>query len=247
MSQKTYHFIVPSYIDCTRCGLCKIRRKIVFGRGVPPADILFIGEAPGKTEDLLGLAFVGLAGRLLNQAIIKAMQFAAIDIVNASEKKPAPMYLTQEDERTDMAQFIQNCNEIIKILEKVTYYITNVVACRPSDTPDGENRKPTPEESWACFDRLNQTYIKCNPKKIVFLGDIAKKHCLKGWPEAKCLVHPAYINYHGGVSSPEFVAFARDLSDVFKELYNAEASTSTVSSPDSIRGTSRKWSINTSS
>jgi uracil-DNA glycosylase family 4 len=59
--------------DCRRCGLCEGRRSIVFGSGNPDADILFVGEGPGETEDLQGLPFVGRAGELLTQMIEKGM------------------------------------------------------------------------------------------------------------------------------------------------------------------------------
>ncbi|MBW1779343.1 MAG: hypothetical protein JRL30_01265 [Deltaproteobacteria bacterium] len=54
---------------CTRCGLAEFRRKIVLGEGDLPADLLFVGEAPGKNEDLMGRPFVGPSGRLLHGAI----------------------------------------------------------------------------------------------------------------------------------------------------------------------------------
>lgn len=59
--------------DCRRCGLCSGRTHIVFGDGNPDADILFVGEGPGETEDLRGLPFVGRAGELLTQMIEKGM------------------------------------------------------------------------------------------------------------------------------------------------------------------------------
>jgi uracil-DNA glycosylase len=52
--------------SCTACGLHHTRRQIVRGRGTIPAEILFIGEAPGKSEDLIGEAFIGPAGKVLS-------------------------------------------------------------------------------------------------------------------------------------------------------------------------------------
>jgi len=51
---------------CRNCPLCEGRTNTVFGTGNEKADIMFIGEAPGKNEDLTGEPFVGAAGRLLN-------------------------------------------------------------------------------------------------------------------------------------------------------------------------------------
>lgn len=51
---------------CTACGLAQTRTKVVFGVGAPDADLLFVGEAPGRNEDIEGVPFVGAAGRLLD-------------------------------------------------------------------------------------------------------------------------------------------------------------------------------------
>ncbi|MEC8894866.1 MAG: uracil-DNA glycosylase [Planctomycetota bacterium] len=57
---------------CTLCSLCEGRSNTVFGVGDPGARLLFVGEGPGRDEDLAGEPFVGKAGQLLND-IIKAM------------------------------------------------------------------------------------------------------------------------------------------------------------------------------
>ena len=55
--------------DCRRCRLWKGRKKIVFGTGNPDAELLFVGEAPGRDEDIKGEPFVGRAGQLLTRII----------------------------------------------------------------------------------------------------------------------------------------------------------------------------------
>lgn len=55
--------------DCRLCALAKSRNKVVFGTGNPHADLLFIGEAPGREEDIQGEPFVGRAGRLLDRML----------------------------------------------------------------------------------------------------------------------------------------------------------------------------------
>lgn len=57
------------------CGAdeCQRARRIVIARGTLPCDILFIGEAPGKTENLVGLPFVGPAGKLLDHIIERSI------------------------------------------------------------------------------------------------------------------------------------------------------------------------------
>jgi uracil-DNA glycosylase len=55
--------------DCRRCKLCENREKIVFGAGNERARLIFVGECPGKEEDLAGEPFVGDAGKLLTKII----------------------------------------------------------------------------------------------------------------------------------------------------------------------------------
>ena len=59
--------------DCVRCRLAEKRRHIVFGQGDPSARLVFVGEGPGRDEDVRGVPFVGPAGRLLTK-IIEAMK-----------------------------------------------------------------------------------------------------------------------------------------------------------------------------
>jgi uracil-DNA glycosylase len=55
--------------SCTRCGLCRSRNRTVFGSGDPHAKWLFVGEGPGHQEDMQGEAFVGPAGKLLDNML----------------------------------------------------------------------------------------------------------------------------------------------------------------------------------
>jgi DNA polymerase len=56
--------------DCTRCKLARAgRQQIVFGVGNPDADLMFVGEAPGRDEDIQGIPFVGRAGQLLTKIV----------------------------------------------------------------------------------------------------------------------------------------------------------------------------------
>ena len=56
-------------LNCTSCGLCSGRHHVVFGVGVPDAEVMFIGEGPGEQEDLKGEPFVGKAGILLDKML----------------------------------------------------------------------------------------------------------------------------------------------------------------------------------
>lgn len=60
---------VLNWKDCRRCPACEGRRRVVLCRGSLPCDVLFVGEAPGESEDVLGQPFVGPAGQLLDKII----------------------------------------------------------------------------------------------------------------------------------------------------------------------------------
>ncbi|MBF0491630.1 MAG: uracil-DNA glycosylase [Deltaproteobacteria bacterium] len=75
--------------DCKRCRLSEGRSNIVFGVGNPEAELMFVGEAPGRDEDLKAEPFVGRAGQLLTK-IIEAMGFTRKDIYIANVVKCRP-------------------------------------------------------------------------------------------------------------------------------------------------------------
>lgn len=71
MSAWTDH--VEKWKDCQACPLGRQRTRICLARGTTPADVLFIGQAPGASEDAKGQPFVGPAGDLLDQIIARAL------------------------------------------------------------------------------------------------------------------------------------------------------------------------------
>lgn len=85
--------------DCRRCKLHPNRRQIVFGTGDPTAKLVFVGEAPGRDEDLQGEPFVGQAGQLLTR-IIQAIQLRReeVYITNIIKCRPPENRNPQPDE-----------------------------------------------------------------------------------------------------------------------------------------------------
>ena len=55
--------------SCEKCELCQTRTNVVVGVGNPNAEVMFIGEGPGESEDLQGEPFVGRAGKLLDKML----------------------------------------------------------------------------------------------------------------------------------------------------------------------------------
>jgi DNA polymerase len=75
--------------DCKLCRLSKERKNIVFGEGNPAADLMFIGEGPGREEDIQARPFVGSAGKVLTSLIGK-MGFNREDVYIANIVKCRP-------------------------------------------------------------------------------------------------------------------------------------------------------------
>jgi uracil-DNA glycosylase family 4 len=76
--------------DCQRCKLCSGRTHLVFGVGNPQAKLMFVGEGPGRDEDLQGEPFVGRAGQLLTDIITKGMGLKREDVYIANVVKCRP-------------------------------------------------------------------------------------------------------------------------------------------------------------
>ncbi len=100
--------------DCIRCKLSQKRTNIVFGEGNPDARLMFIGEGPGREEDIQGRPFVGDAGVLLTR-LIEKMGFKRDDvyIANIVKCRP-PMNRDPEPEEIETCrQFLEKQIEII--------------------------------------------------------------------------------------------------------------------------------------
>ena len=75
---------------CEKCSLCKTRTQTVFGVGNISADLVFVGEAPGADEDAQGEPFVGKAGQLLTDIIVKGMKMKREDVYICNVLKCRP-------------------------------------------------------------------------------------------------------------------------------------------------------------
>ncbi len=75
--------------ECTRCPLHAGRNKLVFGVGNPQADLVLVGEAPGRDEDKQGEPFVGRAGKLLDD-ILAAIGLSRKDVYICNVVKCRP-------------------------------------------------------------------------------------------------------------------------------------------------------------
>jgi len=93
--------------ECRRCPLCESRKNIVFGVGSNKAPVLFVGEAPGRDEDIQGEPFVGEAGQLLTKMIIAmGYQRSEVYICNLLKCRPP-------DNRNPLPEEIAQCSPFL--------------------------------------------------------------------------------------------------------------------------------------
>ena len=95
--------------DCRRCRLCEGRTQVVFGVGDPRARLMFVGEGPGRDEDLQGEPFVGRAGRLLTDMIQKGMRLKREEVYIANVVKCRP-----PENRDPKPEEVEACEGFLK-------------------------------------------------------------------------------------------------------------------------------------
>lgn len=140
---------VDSWKKCRDCGLCATRKKVVIYRGFVPCQIMFIGEAPGETEDVIGHPFTGPSGKLLDKLNAAAFERAGYLWQDTSDSSP-------ESERT------------------LRWGITNVVGCIPLDY-NQNIRQPTTSEINECSARVFGLLDMCRPPLICLVGKVSRQ------------------------------------------------------------------------
>jgi len=192
---------------------------VVLYRGHLPCDVLFIGEAPGESEDGLGIPFIGDSGRCLeklwNQALFSAGYPAVVSDPDGA--------IRESFTETGI---------------NPSYGITNIVACiprHPGEHATGELRPPTKTEAEACRPRLIEILEMANPQLIALLGDTAKRFFpkthntptrtkLNRWNgKLLHLVHPAAIIRQENLSHAQVMSkrFVLSLAAELKEIKDA--------------------------
>jgi len=113
---KTLEELRTAIGDCQRCKLSSSRTHLVFGVGNPRATLMFIGEGPGRDEDLQGEPFVGRAGQLLTDIITKGMGLRREDvyIANVVKCRPPENRNPEPDEVASCEPFLKKQIDLVK-------------------------------------------------------------------------------------------------------------------------------------
>ena len=99
---------------CTACRLAETRTQAVPGEGPVPARVMFIGEAPGATEDKRGRPFVGRAGKFLEQLLARiGLSREEVFISNVVKCRPPNNRDPRRDELTACRAYWQQQLELV--------------------------------------------------------------------------------------------------------------------------------------
>ena len=135
IAHKNLDSFKESICHCQECPLGKTRQNFVFGVGNPQAKIVFVGEAPGKQEDLQGVPFVGRAGKLLDK-ILAAITLTRDDVYICNVLKCRP-----PENRDPLPSEVEKCEPyLIKQLQlidpKLIVALGRISACTILKTKD---------------------------------------------------------------------------------------------------------------
>lgn len=134
--------------DCTNCELHKTRTKVVIAKGKIPCHVLFVGEAPGKSEDHIGAPFIGPAGDLLAHILHESIDQYGRTEVNENGDDFWEPYLR--------------------------YAFTNLICCVPVDDEGNKQGAPPKPSIEACSPRLIEFIEICQPRLIICVGSIPR-------------------------------------------------------------------------
>jgi DNA polymerase len=121
--------------DCVRCPLHQTRTNVVFGAGDADADLMFVGEAPGRTEDELGLPFVGQAGKLLDKLLGEiGLQRGDVFIANVLKCRPPGNRDPQPMEIEACRDYLERQVELIepKVIATLGNFSTKLLRADPT-------------------------------------------------------------------------------------------------------------------
>ncbi|MEE8104238.1 MAG: uracil-DNA glycosylase [Planctomycetota bacterium] len=152
-------------LSCQICRLCETRTQVVFGEGNPNADLMFVGEAPGRDEDEQGRPFVGRAGKLLTDMIVgMGLKREDVFIANVLKCRPPKNRDPMRDEVEACRPFLEQQIELIR--PKIICALGNHALRRLTDTDQGITKlrgKPIPLLGTTVVPTYHPAYLLRNP------------------------------------------------------------------------------------
>lgn len=171
-------------ISCHLCELSKSRTKVVFGEGKEDADIMFIGEGPGASEDTQGRPFVGRSGEMLTKMIenVLGVPRSEVYIANVVKCRPPGNRVPSTTEAHTCRPYLLKQIELIKPKLIVTLGATAYQYLTEDTTPITKIRGViNQKENYKIIPTFHPSYLLRNPsaKKEVF-EDLKKVKSMMG-------------------------------------------------------------------
>lgn len=132
---RAWKSLIAQAQGCTSCRLSEVRKNVVFGDGNKNADLVIVGDAPGRTEDLLGKPFVGAAGNLLDNLLLDAgISRAEVYVTSLVKCHPAGTTPQRLDVETCMGEHLREELALLrpKVIVALGPVVTSVLMGRPA-------------------------------------------------------------------------------------------------------------------
>jgi uracil-DNA glycosylase len=170
--------------NCRRCPLWHGRTNLVVDRGNPAARVMAVGEAPGENEDLQGVAFVGRAGRLLDEMLAEVGIDANRDLLIANVVKSRPPQ-NRAPTAAEAAACLPYLRKQIELVKPKLILLLGATALK---------------------------HLLPEKKSCAMKGEVGKVFTAPEFPGASliCLYHPAYI-LRDPRKRPEMIAHLRQV------------------------------------
>lgn len=153
---------------CEKCGLCQARHTVVPGEGDPHAALMFVGEGPGRDEDLSGRPFVGAAGQLLDK-MLAAIELQREDVYIANVVKCRP-----PQNRTPLEHEAEACLPYLRA--QFALIRPKIIVCLGATAArylyDPEVRITRDRGKWVC---KNGVWMLATYHPAALLRDVSKK------------------------------------------------------------------------
>lgn len=187
---------------CTQCALAESRTQVVFGVGDPEARLMFVGEAPGKNEDLQGEPFVGAAGRLLD-SLLEEVGLSRSDVYIANVLKCRP-----PGNRDPRAEEIDACKGYLReqirlISPEVVVTLGNFATKLLLNTEVGITRLRGRPHRWWLGAVLVPTF---HPAAALRGGDRVTEQMRADFAVVKALLEPSVENGEGSAEGQDDAA-----------------------------------------
>lgn len=163
-------------LTCTKCELCRTRKNSVPGKGNHKTEIIFIGEAPGRSEDKAGEPFVGSAGKKLSAALENAgILRESIYITNIVKCRPPNNRIPTQIEKESCKEYLESEINIIK--PKVICIMGNTAyqSILGGNNITKERGKFVKKDGRVYFLTIHPAAVIYNPKLLEVLENDMKK------------------------------------------------------------------------